>query len=791
MVGDVDKVFSEVSSRPTGLTSAEAAERLRVYGYNVVEEKRESALADFLRRLWNPMAWLLEIAVVLSFAIGHFTEGLIILVLLSINAVIGFRHSRTSTRALELLKSKLRPTAKVLRDGSWRIIDVREIVPGDIVLLEIGDIVPTDGVLFEGSVEVDQSMLTGESLPVEKNTGDKLFAGSAVRRGRGKIVVTATGSRTYFGRTAELVKIARPRSHQQEVMLQITKYMMLLGVAVMITSIIYALVMNVTNEVVKLLVLSISILMGAVPVALPAVLSIMQAVAAIEIARRGVLVTRLDAIEDASMVTVMCMDKTGTITMNKLSIVDVKPFNGLSQEEVLKLAYMATPDVSTSPIDEVVRGHVESKGLKPSYKLKEFKPFTPESKRSEALVEYYGSAIRVALGAPQVIASVSSDSRDVIESYNRVLEEYSSRGYRALGVAFGSSGLRIAGLIALADPPRPESRSLIGKLKELGLKVVMITGDNKLIAREVASSVGIGGKVYSISEVKVNGGLADGVVDADAIAEVLPEDKYYIVRKFQEKGHRVGMTGDGVNDAPALRQAELGVAVSNASDVAKSAASVVLTKPGLEGIVDVVYTSRSVYQRALTWMVNKVTKTIQFTLLAALAFLWMRQDVITLMGMTLLVFSNDFATMSLATDNVRPMPRPGRLNVRNIVLVSGIIGLWLVVFGALALYIGRYIFNYSVGELQTFMLLILVFSSQFRILVVRERGPFYSSKPGRELILSVTGVLAAFTLLGVLGVIITPIPLEGVLFALLYSAAITFSVDPVKVLIFKRSGIEL
>jgi len=791
MTVDIDKIFSEVSSRPTGLTSAEVVERLKVYGYNVVEEKRENVIIDFLRRFWNPMAWLLEIAIILSFVIGHFVEGLIILVLLFINAFIGFRHSRTSTKALELLKSRLRPTAKVLRDGSWRVVDVREIAPGDVVLLEIGDIVPADGILFEGSVEVDQSMLTGESLPIEKNVGDKLFAGSAIRRGRGKIVVIATGSRTYFGRTVELVKIARPKSHQQEVMLQVTKYMMLLGIAVMIVSITYAVIVNITNEVIKLLVLSISILMGAVPVALPAVLSIMQAVAAIEMARRGVLVTRLDAIEDASMVTVMCMDKTGTITMNKLSIVDVKPFNGLSEEEVLKLAYMATPDISTSPIDEVIRSHVESKGLKPSYILKEFKPFTPELKRSEALVEYNGNVIRVSLGAPQIIASISNDDRDVIESYNRVLEGYSSRGYRALGVAFGFDKLRIAGLIALADPPRPESPSLIKKLKELGLKIVMITGDNKLIAREVARSVEIGDRVYSINEIKVNGNLADSVINADAIAEVLPEDKYYIVKKFQEKGHRVGMTGDGVNDAPALRQAELGVAVSNASDVAKSAASVVLTKPGLEGIVDVVYTSRSVYQRALTWMVNKVTKTIQFTLLAALTFLWMHQDVITLMGMTLLIFSNDFATMSLATDNVRPMARPGKLNVKDIVFTSSVIGVWLVIFGVLALYIGRYIFSYSVRELQTFMLLILVFSSQFRILVVRERGPFYSSKPGRELLFSIIGVLVIFTLLGIFGIIISPISLKGVIFALLYSAAITFSADPIKIFVFKRFNIEL
>jgi len=791
MTLNIDRIFNEVSSRPSGLTSAEVVKRLKVHGYNVVEEKHESAVIDFLKRLWNPMAWLLEIAIALSFVIGHFVEGLIILALLLINTFIGFKHSRVSTKALELLKSKLRPTARVLRDDSWISVDIKEVVPGDVVLLNIGDLVPADGILFEGSVEVDESMLTGESLSVEKKVMDRLYAGSTIRHGRGKIVVIATGSKTYFGRTVELVRIARPKSHQQEVMLQITKYTMLLGLVVMITSIIYAFFMNITNEVGKLLILSISILMGAVPVALPTVLSIMQAVAAVEMAHRGVLVTRLDAVEDASMVTVMCMDKTGTITMSKLFIVDVKSFSDLTAEDVLRLAYMATAEASDNPIDKVIHEYVESKGFIPAYKVIEYKPFSPELKRSEALVEYNGRVIKVALGAPQVIASIANDDENTAKLYNEVLEEYSRRGFRALGVAFGKDKLKIAGLIAIADPPRPESSNLIKKLKDSGLKIVMITGDNRLIAKEVANRVGIGTNVYSINEVKTNGKLADDIVSADAIAEVFPEDKYYIVKKFQEVGHRVGMTGDGVNDAPALKQAELGIAVSNATDIAKSAASVVLTKPGLEGIVDIIYTSRRVYQRVLTWMVNKIVKTIQFTLLAALTFLWMRQDILTLMGMTLLIFANDFATMSLATDNVHPMPRPGKLNVKNIIITSSLIGVWLVVFGALALYIGEYIFNYSVKELQTLMLLVLVFSSQFRVLVVRERKQFYKSRPSKELIFSIIGILISFTLLGIFGIIITPISAVGVLFILLYSIATTLSIDFIKTLIFKAYQIWL
>ncbi len=787
----VEDVFKSVSSSPAGLSSDEVVRRLRAYGFNEIVEKRENPIKDFVMRLWNPMAWLLEIAIILSILIGHYIEGSIILSLLLINAFIGFRHSRTSMRALELLKSKLQLQVKVLRDGSWRIVPGREIVPGDVVLLELGDIVPADGVLFEGFLEVDESMLTGESLPIEKGVGDKLYAGSIVRQGRGKVVITATGSKTYFGRTAELVKIARPRSHQQEIMMNITKYMMILGGIVVAISMLYALAIGITRDIIALAILSISILMGAVPVALPAVLSIMQAIAAIDLAKRGVLVTRLDAIEDASTVTVMCMDKTGTITTNNLTIVDVRGFNDIDRDEVLRLAYMATAEASQNPIDRVIRSYVESNGLRPSYELIEYKPFTPETKRSEAYVKYSGKELRIVLGAPQVIASITADSSDTKNEYLNLLKEFSEKGYRSLGVAIGNSSLRIAGLIAIIDPPRRESAELIKRLKDLGLKIIMITGDNKLIAREIARLVGIGEKVYSMSEVRKDGEISEEIIYADAIAEVLPEDKYRIVKKLQEKGHRVGMTGDGVNDAPALKQAELGIAVSNATDVAKSAASIVLTIPGLTGIVDIVNTSRIVYQRALTWMINKVVKTIQFSLLAAITFLLMQQNVITLLGMTLLIFANDFATISLATDNSIPTTKPGRLNIRNIVIASGVIGIWLVIAGVLALYIGRYIFNYSIKELQTFMLLILVYSSQFRILIIRERREFYRSRPGRELLLSTISMIIIFTILGTLGIVIKPIPITGVLLSLAYSALTVFAIDPLKVYIFKLYNIGL
>jgi len=788
---DVGEVFRELSTRPEGLTSFEATERLRLYGYNIVEERREKAILDLLKRFWSPAAWLLEASIAISFILGRFAEGLIILTLLFVNALVGFRHARRSRKAVELLKSMLRPSARVLRDGSWKIIDSREIVPGDVILLNIGDTVPADAVVFEGLIEVDESALTGESLPREKRVGDRVFAGSAVRNGMCKAVVVATGSKTYFGKVVSLMKMARPESHQEAMMLQVTKYMALLGLAVIAFMILYALSTGLVNDSLTILTISITIMMGAAPVALPAVLSIMQAAEAVKLARGGVLVTRLDALEDAGMVGIMCIDKTGTLTMNRLSVIGVKAVGDLTPEKVLELAYMAASENADNPVDRAIREYAESKGVRPTYRLLEYRPFSPELKRSEVVVEYCGKVLRIVMGAPQVVASLASHDEGVMTIYNLAVEEYSRRGFRCLGVAFGEGDLVIAGLIAMADPLRPESPSLIRRLKDLGLKVIMLTGDFKLIAVEVARRVGLGDRVYSVGELKVDSGTKDIIVNVDAIAEVYPGDKYYIVKKLQEMGHLVGMTGDGVNDAPALKQAELGIAVSGATDVAKSAAGVVLVNPGLQGIIDVICAGRRVAKRVIAWMSNKIMKTMQFTLLAALAFVWTRQPLLTLTGMSLLLLANDFATMSLAVDNVNPLEKPVRLSVARLVAASTIVSLWLLIFGALAIYIGEHILGYDTGKLQTLTMLILVFSSQFRVIITRETGPFYKTKPCKELLLSMMFVLIFFSLLGIYGILVTPLPANGVVFALIYSAATTLSADPVKLIAFKALKIGL
>ena len=785
----IEEIFELLGTNTEGLTEEEAEERLRRYGPNAVEEKKENPILEFLKRFWGPMPWLLEIAILLSLAIGHKTEATIIASLLVINAVIGFKHQQSSKKVLESLKSRLAPKAKVFRNGVLKFIDSKLVVPGDILIVELGDIVPADCKIIEGDTSVDQSALTGESLPVEVSKGGILYSGSIVKGGRAKCVVLNTGKNTYFGRMAELVKVARPKSHQQEVMLAVTKYSMYMGLIVMVIASIFVYLSGLKNGLISILTFDVAILMGCVPVALPAVMTIMQAAGARELAKKGVLVSRLDAVEDAASVDVLCLDKTGTITTGELEVTEIISFGSLTDKDVIELALYASAESTGDPIDSAIFKKAKELGVQKKGKQLSFKPFDPSLKRTEGLAEINGLKVKIVKGAPQIVERLCSQVPKELEP---TVEKLAERGLKTLLVAYGEEGkgMVAAGLIALSDPPRPDSPALIKKLKELYVRPKMLTGDSFPIAREISVKVGIGEVGYSLQEIRKSDAESREFVEkADFIAEVYPEDKYEIVKILQEKGHMVGMTGDGVNDAPALKQAELGIAVSNATDVAKSSAGIVLLTSGLKGIVDAIMLSREVYQRALTWIINKVTKVIQFTLLLVLGLMLLHYDVLTLMGMALLIFANDFATMSLSTDNAEPSLSPNKWNIKNIMISSSVIGVALLAEALLSIYLGLKLFAFEQDKMQSFILLLMVFTSQFRVLIVRERRSFWSSKPGRELMISVVGVILTFAILGVTGIIIAPIPASAVLFSLAYSAAFTFSLDPLKVLIFKKTGL--
>jgi H+-transporting ATPase len=792
-----DETFKFLKTSPDGLPESEAEKRLAMFGHNEIIEKQKNPILEFLLRYWGPMPWLLELAMGLSFLLHHVLEGIIIFVLLTVNAVIGHIHSRGSQRAVELLKKKLAIRAKAMRNGKWGMHESRDLVPGDIIAVGIGDIVPADAKIVSGGLSVDASALTGESLPVDTNESDIIYSSAVVRRGEAKCVVVNTGARTYFGKTAELVKIARPKSHQEAVMVAIVKYMMYFGISALILVLMYGLFTNLHEHLVTVLTLAVIFLMGAVPVALPAVLTIVQAVGAMELAGKGVLVTRLDSIEDAASIDVICFDKTGTITQNRLSVNDAIPFSGYRKEDVIVTAALASQKEGMDPIDGAVLEYARTAGvdLEPYHQLS-FKPFDPSIKRTEAVIAVAGRRFKAVKGAAQIVMLLCRDmDQETREKASGTIEEFSRYGYRTIAVARSRSDsledLEFAGLLPMADPPRQESKSMIEQARKLGIKPIMLTGDSLAIAKEIAGQVGIGSNIIRMADMQ---GLSEEeqtkiVGESNGIAEIYPEDKYKVVKLLQSRGHMVGMTGDGVNDAPALKQAEMGIAVSNATDVAKASASVVLTEPGIGVIINAVTISRQTYQRMLTWVLNKVTKVIEFVGLITLSFFWLHDIVLSLLGMSLLVFANDFVTMSLATDRVTSTPKPNIWNVRNITLASLIPGLLLIMEGMLVILMGKSYFHLEWEHLRTLVMLNLIFNSQFRVLIVRERRHFWSSMPGRDLLLLSMATIIGFAFLCVYGILVPSLTSFQVLMVLGLSVVFTLGIDFPKYYLFRMFGL--
>jgi H+-transporting ATPase len=786
----IEETLGLLETSADGLKDLEARRRLQIFGFNEVAEKKKSPVGEFLMRYWGPMPWLLEIAIGLSIVLKHYMEASIIFVLLTINTIIGQLQSRGSQRALEALKKRLAVKGRALRDGAWVTIEARELVPGDIVSIGLGDIVPADAKLLAGDLSIDQSVLTGESLPVDIQQSAILYSGSIVRRGQATCVVVNTGANTYFGKTAELVKIAKPKSHEEQIMLTIVKYMMFLGIGALTLVAADAAIGGI--DLLSILTFGVIFLMGAVPVALPAVMTIVQSVGAAELARKGVLVTRLDSIEDAASIDVLCLDKTGTITENKLSVGEIEPFGGHSREDVIVMASLASQGQGKDAIDAAVLEHARAADITlSSYKQISFTPFEPSTKRSEAMVTMGGKPFTVIKGAPQTVLSICKGLTEATRTQaTQMVKELSLKGYRTLGVARSTDDetMQFVGLVSLADPPRQDSKDMIDRARQLGVKPMMLTGDNIAIAREIARQVSIGDKIIGMEGFRKMDEIhqAKTIEESDGFAEIYPDDKYRIVKLFQSKGHMVAMTGDGVNDAPALKQAEMGIAVSSSTDVAKAAASTVLTEPGVGVIIDAIKTSRHIYQRMLTWVINKVTKVIQVIGLLTIGFLWFHDTIISLLGMVLLIFANDFVTISLATDNVEYTASPNTWNVRNITFASLIIGGLLVGQGVITLLIGSHYFNLAFDQLRIFVMLALIFTSQFRVYIVRERRYFWSSWPGKGVLIATMTAIVVFALLGVFGLIVPPLTPFQVVFVLGLSALFTFAIDYPKYLAFRK-----
>lgn len=774
-----------------GLGGDEAARRLAKEGANQVPEKPSHPVLVFARKFWGLSAWMIELIAALSLVLHKMADFWIAIALLLVNALLSFFQEERAFAAVAALRHQLEVTARALRDGSWKVLAARDLVPGDIVRVRGGDFVPADVQLLDGELRVDQSALTGESRELSKARDELVYSGTVVRRGEATAIVVATGTRTYFGRTTHLVETAHPKLHVEEVISRVVRWLFLIVGVLVLASVALSLVRGI--RLVEILPLSLVLLMSAVPVALPVMFTVTMAIGSLALAKKGVLVTRLSAAEDAATLDVLCADKTGTLTANRLTLMRALPQPGFSDEDVIRDGALASNDADRDPIDVAFLEAARRRNLLGSARVVEFKPFSPEARRTEAEVEIDGRRVHVYKGALRTLAELCGLDATATSALEATATAAAPGGERVLAVARKADSARpaLVGLVMLSDPPRPDSRELIAKLRSLGVAVKMLTGDALPVAREIARGLGLGDVVRAP---ELRGGerarAAELARAHDGFAEVFPEDKYLVVESLQAAGHVVGMTGDGVNDAPALKQAEVGIAVSGATDVAKGAASVVLTREGLGSIVDLVENGRSIYQRVLTWIVNKVSRTILKSGFVVVAFLVTGRFVISALAMVLLVFMTDFVKIALSTDRVRGSARPETWNIGPLVRVGVVLGVLMLVESLGLLAIGWKWLGVAEGpgRLETFSFQVLLFFALFSILSIRERRRFWSSAPSAVLALALGADAFVGTLIGRFGMAeLHPISLRQT--GLIVASALVCSLvlnDFVKTMLIRR-----
>jgi H+-transporting ATPase len=765
----------------TGLTSDEARRRLQESGPNAMPDTSAHPLRLAIEKFWAPVPWMLEAAIVLELALGKYVEAAVIAFLLVFNAALGLFQESRAQATLAALKSRLALSASVRRDGTWKIVPAAELVPGDQVKLSLGGVVAADVTLTGGEVLLDQSMLTGESIPIEAGAGVQTYAGALVRRGEAEAEVTATGAHTKFGRTAELVRTAHVASSQQHAVLRVVRNLAAFNGVVIVLLVGYA--WHLGMSLTEIIPLVLTAILASIPVALPATFTLASALGARALAKRGVLPTRLSAVDEAASMVVLCADKTGTLTQNALTVTTVHPMSGFDEAHVLALAALASSDGGQDPVDAAIRAAAAGKAVSDAPKLITFAAFDPAKKMSEATTtDAAGNPQRVVKGAFSIVSALTQPSPDTTAAA-KALED---KGFRVLAVAAGpATAMKLAGLIALSDPPRKDSAALITELHGMGVRTVMVTGDAPATAAIVAKAVGLDGAICPpgpIPEAIQAGQFA-------VFAGVLPEDKFKLVKAFQAGGHTVGMCGDGANDAPALRQAQMGIAVSTATDVAKSAAGMVLTEPGLAGIVAAIKEGRITFQRVLSYTLNSITKKTVQALFLAIGLVMTGHAILTPLLMVLIMITGDFLGMSLTTDNVRPSPAPNAWRIGNLTIAGVVMGIGELVFCVAVLAYGAYRVGFGIKALQTLAFIVIVFGNQATTYTNRERRHMWSSSPSIWLLLSsVVDILIASTL-AVGGIAMTALPVLMVVGTLAAAVVFAFLIDLVKVSVFHRLAI--
>jgi H+-transporting ATPase len=755
----LDTLISELKVSPEqGLSDSEANERISKYGYNELIEEKANSLLKFLSYFWGPIPWMIEAAVILSAIVHHWADFIIILVLLMMNALVGFWEEYQAGNAIEALKKKLALEARVRRDGKWKNIPARQLVPGDIIRLRLGDIIPADAKLLDGDpIEVDQSTLTGESLPVERKKEDDVYSGSIVNQGEIEAIVYATGSQTYFGKTAQMVEGAKTTSHFQKAVLKIGDYLIVIAVALVVLILITALFRH--EGMLTTLRFALVLTVAAIPVAMPTVLSVTMAVGAKLLAAKQAIVRRLASIEELSGIDILCSDKTGTLTQNKLTLSDTVGLKGQTKEQIILCGALASRIEDKDAIDLAVINSLQDDTVLNSYEIVHFQPFDPVHKRTEASVkDKKGKTFKVSKGAPQVILDLVENKSDIQDELEKTINEFAVKGYRSLGVARtdNKNSWQYLGILALSDPPREDSKDTIAAAEGMGINVKMVTGDQVAIGKEIARQIGLGtnildAQVFGDTKHHEAARLTESIEKADGFAQVFPEHKYHIVDVLQKCGHIVGMTGDGVNDAPALKKADAGIAVSGATDAARAASDIVLLTPGLSVIIDAIKESRKIFQRMTSYATYRITETIRVLLFMTLSILVFKFYPVTAIMIVLLAILNDGAILSIAYDRALISDRPVAWDMHRTLGIATVLGLTGVVESFGLFYIAEKVFELDRNVIQTLIYLKLSVAGHLTIFVTRTRGPFWSHRPSVILLCAVILTQLAATLITVYG----------------------------------------
>ena len=764
-----------------GLTTTEVLEHRGRYGFNVIEDEVRHPIRLALSKLWAPIPWMLEAAIVLQLATREYTQAVIVASLLLFNAALSFFRESKAQATLDALKKRLTLNASVLRDGQWVTLPATELVPDDLITLSLGTVVAADVRLVDGTALIDQSLITGESLPSDAKAGDVAYAGSLIRRGEAKALVTAIGANTRFGRGAELIRTAHVEGSEQKAIFRVVRNLASFNGAVTIALIAYAFHFHMSvNHIVQL---GLVALLASIPVALPLMFTLAGTMGAHQLAVQGVLPTRLSSLDEAACVDILCVDKTGTLTRNELAVSHCSPTAGFDEQRLLALAALASSTAGADPVDAAFRLAASVFEPPADLTLLNFEPFDPAKKMSTATVQTSdGAILAIIKGAYSVIANLTTDSAALAG----VAQELEAKGFRVLAVGVGVEGdIHMAGLVALSDPPRDDSRPLIKHLHELGVRTIMVTGDAATTAEFIANSVGIDGEVTAVSQIAHEADFER----VGVFASVLPEDKFALVKALQSQGHVVAMCGDGVNDAPALRQAQMGIAVSTATDVAKSAAGLVLTAPGLGGIVSAIEVGRSTFQRILTYTLRSITQKVVQVLFLFGGLIITGRAIITPVLMVLMMITGDLLAMSSSTDNVRPSPMPNVWRIGNLTFTGVILGIFDLAFCTSSILIGRSYWHLDASAIQSLAVITLVFSSQAVFYVSRERQHIWSSRPGRWLIVSSLVDVFIFSTLASSGILMHRLPISIILSVAVAAVGLALILDSVKVTLFHRLAI--